>query len=495
MKAYQPIYKPNQIICGTGQTVVVTGWTVKESVAKHLDKSQYAGIGACYSSTRGLSPLIRNLLANPQVKYLVILNSTREDRNAGACECLLDFWHHGFREGITDTGREAWVINSRVTGYLDKEISSNALETLRKSIESFEASSIKEAIATVQDLSLKPRSLPWGEPQIFPVVEITPTVLPGPVYGHRVEGKTIAETWVKILHRIKTTGKIRPTGYDGYWQELIDLMAVVTEEPEDFYFPEPNFLPIDKEFITQYIPQILDDAPQQPGVKYTYGQRLRSWFGADQIEQVIAKLIKEIDAASGVMSLWDVRDHEKGGSPCLNHLWVRVLDSELSMTAIFRSNDMFAAWPANAMGLRALQQHICDQIQQRSPYKLRLAPLITISQSAHIYEDTWENVDLLIKKQYQKYIDKRDFYDSSGNFVIELEDGKIVVKQTTPGSGTVVRTYAGTNPLQLLREITSNSPAINPEHAGYLGIELQKAAFGLKEQEDGRKYRQDSNNQ
>lgn len=491
---YQPIYKPNQIICGRGQTVVVTGWTVKESVAKHLDASEYAGIGACYSSTRGLSPLIRNLLANPQVRYLVILNATREDRNAGACECLLDFWRHGFREGVTDTGRETWVINSPVTGYLDKEISQSALTSLRESIQSFEVDSIQEAIKLVRELSLKPLSLPWGQPMIFPVVEVSPTVLPGPVYGHRVEGKTIAETWVKILHTIKTTGKIRPTGYDGSWQELIDLTAIVTEEPDDFYFPEPNFLPIDRDFIKQYIPQILDDAPSQPGVKYTYGTRLRSWFGVDQIEQVVHKLTQEIDAASAVMSLWDVKDHDKGGSPCLNHIWLRVLDSELSITAIFRSNDMFAAWPANAMGLRALQQHICEQIQQRSPHKLRLGPLITISQSAHIYEDTWENVDLLIKKQYQKYIDKRDFYDSIGNFVIEIEDGKIVVKQTTPGSGTVVKTYSGTNPLQLLREITSNSPAINPEHAGYLGIELQKAAFSLKELDYDRKYRQDSKN-
>ena len=109
------------------------------------------------------------------------------------------------------------------------------------------------------------------------------------------------------------------------------------------------------------------------------------------------------------MSLWDVRDHEKGGSPCLNHIWVRVVENELSLTATLRSNDMFAAWPANAMGLRALQQYIRDQIQERSSYHLKMGPLITISQSAHIYDDTWENVDQLIKNQYSKICDRRDF--------------------------------------------------------------------------------------
>jgi thymidylate synthase len=70
---------------------------------------------------------------------------------------------------------------------------------------------------------------------------------------------------------------------------------------------------------------------------------MRSWFGRDQIEQVITKLIKEIDAASAVINLWDSggniiarpggsSDHEHSGSPCLNHIWVRVVDGELSLT-------------------------------------------------------------------------------------------------------------------------------------------------------------------
>ncbi|MCZ0902443.1 thymidylate synthase, partial [Microcoleus sp. HI-ES] len=86
---------------------------------------------------------------------------------------------------------------------------------------------------------------------------------------------------------------------------------------------------------------------------------------------------KEIDAASAVISLWDAggnvnrrpdgsSDHQHSGSPCLNHIWVRVVDGEISLTATLRSNDMFAAWPANAMGLRALQQHIRDEIARRS---------------------------------------------------------------------------------------------------------------------------------
>jgi len=146
---------------------------------------------------------------------------------------------------------------------------------------------------------------------------------------------------------------LRSTGYDGQWQELIDLMAVVTDEPPEFFFPEPNYLPINRDFLGQYIPQMLEGAQYSEGIKYTYGQRMRSWFGHDQIEEVVA-IISEVDAASAVINLWDSggkitrradgsSNHQHSGSSCRKHIWVRVVDGKLSLTATLQSNDMFAA--------------------------------------------------------------------------------------------------------------------------------------------------------
>ncbi|MEG4203228.1 hypothetical protein QUA20_04785 [Microcoleus sp. Pol7_A1] len=49
---YKPLYKPNQLICGTGQTAIVSGWTVKSAIlfegcanGKHLQPQEYAAIG------------------------------------------------------------------------------------------------------------------------------------------------------------------------------------------------------------------------------------------------------------------------------------------------------------------------------------------------------------------------------------------------------------------------------------------------------------------
>lgn len=458
-------------------------------------------IGQLYSPTRGISFLLRNLLANPHVHGLIAINATSADANAGSVKVLANFFNNGFELGKSDTGRECWVIKSEKVGYIDIDIPESFLTLLRKSIACWEVFSVADAIenvkllvssiASAENFSDGTAMKPWATPMTFPISEIESIVFPGQRYGHRIEGATIAETWVKLLHRIRTTGTLRPTGYDGQWQELIDLMVIVTDEPPDFYFPEPNFLPLDRPFLESYIPQILEDDEYREGVKYTYGQRMRSWFGNDQIEEVVNKLIKEIDAASAVISLWDAggnrerrpdgsSDHQHGGSPCLNHIWLRVVDGELSMTATFRSNDMFAAWPSNAMGLRALQQHIRDVIAQRSKYDLKMGPLITISQSAHIYDDTFENVDMLIQQQYAKIAKVQNFSDPVGNFLVEVERDLIQVLRTTPGSGEIVGCYSGKHPLALVRQICADAPVIDPEHIGYLGIELEKAKRAIK---------------
>ncbi|MBD2442539.1 DUF4346 domain-containing protein [Dolichospermum sp. FACHB-1091] len=476
---YTAQHKPNQLIYGSGQTAVITGWTVKETVYKHLKETEYAVIGQLYSPTRGINLLIRNLLLNPHVRYLVILNATKEDKNAGACQCLGDFFRYGVEASISDTGRKSWVIRSLIPGYIDIDIDINALEKLRHSVEIQDAISISDAVEKIKFYGNKKIVTSWGIPLQFPMNVVESNVFPGTRYGHRIEGKTIAETWVKIIHRIKTTGTIRPTGYDGKWQELIDLMAVVTEEPDDFYFPEPNYLPIDRSFLEEYISQILDDAINQEGVKYTYGQRLRSWFGRDQIEQVIEKLAHDINSARAVMSLWDASQDHNDNPPCLNHIWVRIVDNELSLTATFRSNDMFSAWPANAMGLRALQKYIYDALINKTDHILKMGALITISQSAHIYDDCFENVANVISSQYSKIAQRKDYFDPAGSFIITIQDNQIIVEHTTPGSGEVVNCYSGKSAHKLSQQIFTDCPGLQVSHAMYLGVELQKAEMAL----------------
>jgi thymidylate synthase len=138
---------------------------------------------------------------------------------------------------------------------------------------------------------------------------------------------------------------------------------------------------------------------------------------------------------------------------------------------------MFSAWPANAMGLRALQHHIRDEIASQSEYDLTMGPLITISQSAHIYDDCWETVEQLLANQYQLIINQefRNYSDPAGNFLVETDGNNITVSQLTP-SGEFVGKWEGKNPLKLIREIIADCPSIQSFHIGYLAREIERAS-------------------
>jgi len=263
---YSALFKENQIVVGSdiSRTIIVCGWTPQERIIKSLEGKPYAAIGQLYSALRGINFLIRNLLYNPQIIRVIMISATRADVNSKSIKILNDFFHLGV---ISDGDK--WKINSKWgAGYIDGEIPLETIDSLRLKLVGIYRESIETAIADIKYYyhhdSQKPITDANFKRVVFPYHEPTTNIIPSNIIGQRIEGETIAECWVRILARIRNHGIIRPTGYDGSWQELINLVAVVNDEPENFYIPD--YLPVDKEFIDNYIPQMLDDSPYVEGV-------------------------------------------------------------------------------------------------------------------------------------------------------------------------------------------------------------------------------------
>ena len=108
-----------------------------------------------------------------------------------------------------------------------------------------------------------------------------------------------------------------------------------------------------------------------------------------------------------------------------------------------------------------------------------MGTLITISQSAHIYDDCFENVTNVISSQYTKITQRKDYFDPAGSFIITIQDDSIVVEHATPGSGEVVNCYCGKSAHKLSQQIFTDCPGLQVSHALYLGVELQKAEMAL----------------
>jgi thymidylate synthase len=264
------------------------------------------------------------------------------------------------------------------------------------------------------------------------------------------------------------------------------MSVVAAEDPDEFYVPD--YLPCDRAHIETYLPTVLTAEPQRladgiqsQDLRYTYGQRLRSYFGVDQVADIIAKLVRERDSRSAVASLWDPRkDHVVGGSPCLNHIWARIVDGTAYLTAVIRSNDMYKAWPENAFALRALQAMIAREVSARTGESLRLGELVILSQSAHIYDDDWDSAEHVLARHYAEIAQRRrECRDQRGNFVIEIE-GETMRVERLAASGEHVRYYFGDSAAGLGRELLANEVVGTVEHALYLGAELAKAEVALR---------------
>lgn len=464
---YKPICKANQLVLGEGSLIAISsGWTIANTVAKQVPKESYAVIGQLYNPSSSIDYLVRNLLANPQVRAIVILDATPYDKNSGSSRCLRDF----FGEGVVEN-EKSWKINSQINGCIGRDIPLDVINALRSNVEVYGCGDLRDLPPLVQALQKDLDLPPWGEPQIYPAPEVQVNSFPGEAIANRVEGETIAEAWVNLLHRTISFGQKQPTGYDGYVWEILNTTTVIRSEPDGFYFPEPNFLPVTRESIISYLPQILEDS-QNKSVKYTYGSRMRSYFGQDQVQLVIQKLLLERDAKSAVINLWDAEDHIRGSSPCLNHLWFRLIGDQLILSALFRSHDIFGAWVSNAFGLRSLQQLVAKEVGA-SP-----AELIITSQSCHVYENSIEAANVIVTDHYRP---RTQYDDPAGNFIIEISEG-IKVSQTDK-VGTTVRTFSGRSSLDLVRQVVAANPQIRPDHAAYLGMEIQKAWQARRDQE------------
>jgi thymidylate synthase len=149
--------------------------------------------------------------------------------------------------------------------------------------------------------------------------------------------------------------------------------------------------------------------PNDTRWEYTYHGRLAaygSWqescdgkstraggFSVDQIEAVIAKLVKQPFTRQAQMITWMPNiDLDCYDPPCLQSLWYRLMEDEadgtwwLNCNIRFRSNDAWGASFMNMFGFILFNRDvIAAQIAQRSGRSVKLGRLNWQADSYHIY--------------------------------------------------------------------------------------------------------------
>ena len=498
-------------------------WTMRDSVLPQLNKDNLA-LASNFYTPAGLNGMIRNILANPYIRNIILMGE--EYASKTGCETKTEVTSANALRAFFKNGLNA---ERKVTGFetaihFDETIPTELINKVRENVKLIDLntemknSTIEEKIKQANTLMKQEKTEPFLEkPYTFEQEqqEETSPYEGGPIIVH---GTNIPDSWIKMIHVINRYGrKNLMNANTDRWVKEINNMTVVVHEPQNMDLSiNPFLVPLTTEKIDAYKKEIL--SPILPaGKAYTYGNKIRAytspaksikelvntdkykdyefgkgpWIDAnvkylnedyaeiDQLQDIIDVLKKDMYSKACVAMTWHVQDElmrKHKSSPCLVLIQAMIQDEKLNLTVFFRSHDMTQGWPENAYGCAAIQKEIANAI------KIESGLLTIISGSAQIYAHYYEQVKEMLKKYYKH---EDNFKDARGNYTVDYDNGKIIVKHLHPETHQLIDMFDGTTAKEVYTQIAHNGTSINPAHLMYLGSELGKAEL-LKE-----KYKQD----
>lgn len=495
----------------TDANVAVTFlWTVRDEIIPDLEKRNLA-LASNFYTPSGLVGMIRNILGNPYIRYIIMLGEEQGCNETTSANVLRAF----FEKGI---GKDRKIAGFETAVHFDLNIPTEMINRARENVQLIDLNrkmpqaSLKEKIQEANKLLLTlEKKEPFQKPMVFGFEE-TQEALPyegGPIVVH---GNTIPETWIEVIRNINRHGRqnLMNANTDRWVKEINNMVAVIHDTQNTDLNLNPFLVPLTKEKIETYQKEVL--SPILPkGKAYTYGNKLRAYqtpstevremvnsseykdweFGKgnhldknvaykeaiceiDQIQDIIDVLNRDRYSKACVAITWHAQEElmrKHKSSPCLVMIQAMVQDEKLNLFVFFRSHDMTQGWPENAYGCAAIQKYIADAT------KTETGTITIVSGSAQIYNNYYKQVEEMLAKHEKKL--KID--DPRGNYLIGIEKESISVTHTHP-AGKALERFEGKTAQEIGEKIFKKSD-MRPDHAFYLGTEMQKAENCLRKGE------------
>ncbi len=458
-----PLYFRDNLTLGAREHPVALCclWIKQARLADSIPANLYSILGNLYSKS-GINYLLRNVLAHPSIRAIVLCGPDLTHSGAALIRLVQDGVDE--RHRVRDDDAQ-----------IEIEIPHEAIESFRANVRIIDLRGVNDVNKIRETLAELATATPAGSfasACVFPRATPAADEFPAEETGFVVRGDHIIEIWVQLLAAVLAFGRRDLTAYTVQQRELLDVVATIhDEDPMDFVLPE--WAPLTREQLEAYYPQLLT-SERPENIAYTYGERLFDFNGRDQIAAMVNELRETRYSRRAVAALWDpARDPGSADPPCLNLLQARARAGKLYLTAYFRSHDIFRAWLVNAFGLRKLQYEIAQRLGN-----CMLGDLVIVSQSAHIYADSWEPARAITHEHAREYLkNPRLVRDPRGSFNIRVEGYQIHVDHYSP-EGNLLATFNGSNARTLQRELGFYVSRV--DHAIYLGMELAKAELALK---------------
>jgi len=214
-----------------------------------------------------------------------------------------------------------------------------------------------------------------------------------------ITAKTISDAWFQLLYNIFDRGYIQDIQRGSFEKEQYRIqypgIAVFIEHPDMDIVPTiPAHLgipaPTTMEYIEDYFANYLmnpEDVEENETYKYASRIHIPMPEGGTQLGRVIGILKKTPFTNQAVVEVGSMYDLDvcygndgKFDPPCLRLLDFKVLPGLiLTVTAYFRSWDLWAGFPTNLGGIELLKQYVAQETG------LQNGPMYAYSAGAHIY--------------------------------------------------------------------------------------------------------------
>jgi thymidylate synthase len=216
-----------------------------------------------------------------------------------------------------------------------------------------------------------------------------------------LKAKTISDAWFQLIYNIFDNSYTQQIQKGSFEKEQYRLqysgIGVYIEHPgEDMVPVIPPALgipaPATMEYIEDYFANYLMNPELSENETYKYASRINHPMpeGGTQLDRAIGMLKETPFTNQAVVEVATPDDYDvcygKDGKldpPCLRLLDFKAIpdgDSAiLTVTAYFRSWDLWAGFPSNLGGIELLKQYVCAEA------KLDNGPMYAYSAGAHIY--------------------------------------------------------------------------------------------------------------
>ena len=413
----------------------------------------------------GLPQMLSNLAYNPQIERIAISGGNA----SGSAEALENFFEKGVKKEIIGGINMLTIEGTQFP--LPNELHPCNFR-YKPEIARFNSGDLEGICNFVSHTS--PRSYQESDRLVINIPTPVFKDFPSDITFHNVSTEKPLEAWMEVMHLLDRFGvNLELTGDKGKRRALFNLDVNVSNPT---FEDEGNLKKFgyNPDELREYRETMIN--PQKQTDKtYTYGNRLREYFGIDALKVCGYRLKANPMDRHSLVSLWDtskdlIHQGADSSSPCFTDAYFDLVNGNLMMTAHFRTHNAVSAWLTNLYGLRAIQEKV-SEYSGIQPGQLNIR-----SRWIGIDPDNAKSIraQKLIKENRKIPLEVND---PRGYFITEVRDNQIIVGHYSQ-RGILLREYAG-NPKDIKDELRLERAISDPDHAFWLGYNTAKAEFDI----------------